>query len=302
MIIDVHTHLTAKAIGTRIEMPEKTPFPVYAYAALDAVNGIGNLEYMDAAGIDKAVLLPLPIPPGTTVPPILTNEAMLKTVALHPDRFIPFGTFDPRQPGISYRDEMQRLVDSGCLGFGEWKPNPPEDSLRVDDPRAQELYGLCAEARLPVLLHLDGNINRDIDGFERMVAQYADTIFIAHGPSWWAEMAADRPEGVAYPTGPIERPGRADAMLGRYPNLYADISAGSGLRGMSRDPGYTKGFVQRHWRRLILGTDFPCINGATGRLFGVDRSHLDLVLGLEAPEEQRRAILSDNLLRILRPA
>ncbi len=303
MIVDVHTHLTAAAIGRRLTGPEEPPFPAYAFApsCREAVNTVANLAYMDQAGIDRAVLLPLPIPPGAEVPPILRTETVLQAADAYPDRFIPFGVFDPREPGISYREEMQRLVDGGCRAFGEWKPNPPQLSPPVDDPRSQEIYGLCGEFGMAVLLHLDSNINQDIAGFERMVGAFPDTVFIAHGPSWWAEMGENPKEGVAYPGGPITKPGRVDAMLTRYPNLYGDISAGSGLRALSRDPKYTEGFARRHWRKLLLGTDFPCRNGSTGTTFGVDRSHLELILGLDLEAEQRDAILGGNTLGLLRP-
>jgi len=304
MIIDVHTHLTAAVYGTAMDDAAGEPFPAYAFSPTcrRAVNTIPNLRYLDEAGVDMAVLLPLPIPPGAEVPHFVTNEAAQEQARLHPDRFLPFGVFDPRQRGLTYADEIAKLVDAGCRGFGEWKPNPPGNSLRVDDPRVQEIYALCGEADLPVLLHLDININQDMDGFERMVRAFPGTRFIAHGPTWWAEMAADTGGGAAYPTGPIAAPGRCDTLLRECPNLFADISAGSGLRGMSRDPEYTAGFARRHWQQLLLGTDFPCTNGAAKSTFGLDRSHLELVQGLDLPAEQRAAILGGNLLRILRPA
>ncbi|MGI6207229.1 MAG: amidohydrolase family protein [Anaerolineae bacterium] len=302
MIIDVHTHLTARALHIQLQRPDTLPFPSLAYGSMDLVNSLSNLEYMDQVGIDQCVLLPLPVPPGMLVPPTMTLESVLQVASVHPDRFIPFGTFDPRRPGPSYARQIEALVDMGCRGFGEWKPNPPGDSLRVDDPRAQEIYGLCGEHRLPILLHMDSHLNRDIDGFERMVAAFPDTIFIAHGPTWWAEISSSVPEGVDYPTGPIEGPGRVDRMLDRYPNLYADISAGSGLRALTRDPEFTKGFFHRHWDRLMLGTDYPGRNGASGQALGMDRMHLDLVREQGLPRDKEEAVLSGNLLKVLRPA
>ena len=96
-----------------------------------------------------------------------------------------------------------------------------------------------------------------------------------------------------------EKPGRR-TMLRRY-RPYADISAGSGLRALSRDLEYTQVFARRHWRQLLFGTDFPCTSSPAGTTFGVDRAHLDLIQGLDLTREEREAILGDNLLRILRP-
>ena len=228
-------------------------------------------------------------------------EIALGAATAHPDRFIPFGVVDPRGPRGGFATAVRRLVDAGCRGFGEFKPYPP-DNPRVDDDLCRALYALAGEAGLPVLLHLDHQINLDIDGFERMVRETPGTSFIAHGPAWWRHMAADAPEGQWYPAGPVAMPGRVDAMLRLYPNLCADISAGSGLRALSRDPEYARRFIAAHWNRLIFGTDFPCRNGATGERFGVDRSHLSFLRSLALPAEQEGAILSGNLERILRPA
>jgi uncharacterized protein len=280
VIVDVHTHLAADGGAT------------------------ANLAYMDGAGVDAAVLLPLPpvnLSPDVFERIVPETEAALAAARAHPDRFLPFGVIDPRGPRSEFAREMARLVDAGCRGFGEFKPYPP-DNPRVDDERCQELFALCAEAAMPVLLHLDGQINLDIDGFERVVAAHPGTAFIAHGPSWWREMAAEPPAGEWYPTGPVPAPGRVDGMLARYHNLYADVSAGSGLRALSRDPAYAVRFVSRHWRRLLLGTDFPCLNGATKQRFGVDRSHLTLLESLDMTADQRAAIEGGNLRRILRPA
>ena len=44
------------------------------------------------------------------------------------------------------------------------------------------------------------------------------------------------PDYVSYPTGPVVRVGLTDRLLEEYPNIYGDISAGSGLGALTRDP------------------------------------------------------------------
>ncbi len=81
-------------------------------------------------------------------------------------------------------------------------------------------------------------------------------------------------------------------MLGEYPNLFADISAGSGYNALTRDPDFTVGFIERHWQKLLFGTDYL-------------QPHQELMqfrwLREEAPvtEQQRQAIAHGNAAGLL---
>ena len=50
-------------------------------------------------------------------------------------------------------------------------------------------------------------------------------------------------------------------MLEEYPNVYGDISAGSGLGALTRDPEFGRDFVRRHRTKLLWATDCPCRDG-----------------------------------------
>ena len=45
-------------------------------------------------------------------------------------------------------------------------------------------------------------------------------------------------------------------LLDTYPNLYADLSAGSGLTAISRDPEFGKQFLIRYQDRLLFARDY----------------------------------------------
>ena len=45
-------------------------------------------------------------------------------------------------------------------------------------------------------------------------------------------------------------------MLEKYPNLYADLSAGSGLNALRRDPKHGREFVLRFADRLLFARDY----------------------------------------------
>jgi hypothetical protein len=46
-----------------------------------------------------------------------------------------------------------------------------------------------------------------------------------------------------------------------YANLYGDLSAGSGANAMTRDPDFAQDFLERHYMKLLWGSDCPCRDG-----------------------------------------
>jgi predicted TIM-barrel fold metal-dependent hydrolase len=59
---------------------------------------------------------------------------------------------------------------------------------------------------------------------------------------------------MGYPTGKVI-PGRIEELFAKYPNLYGDMSAGSGFNAITRDPEYGCGFLERFKDRLFFATD-----------------------------------------------
>lgn len=149
---------------------------------------------------------------------------------------------------------------------GEWKYRLP-----FDDPRCIEIFRTAGELRLPVVLHLDVPYLKSpqagweyqemwfggtVDNLERALIACPETIFVGHAPGFWREISADAVESAeAYPKGPVRAPGRLYGLFDRYPNLYADLSAGSGRTALNRDPEHAKGFVERFQDRLLFGRD-----------------------------------------------
>ena len=54
-----------------------------------------------------------------------------------------------------------------------------------------------------------------------------------------------------------------------YPNLYADLSAGSGYNALTRDEEFTAGFFERHRKQIVFATDCPCTDGRGGNFNGL---------------------------------
>jgi predicted TIM-barrel fold metal-dependent hydrolase len=70
----------------------------------------------------------------------------------------------------------------------------------------------------------------------------------------------DEKDRGGYPTGPVSAPGRVSELLARYPNLHADLSAGSGFNAVSRDPEFGYRFLEEHQDKLLFGTDICHVN------------------------------------------
>lgn len=251
------------------------------------------LRWMDANDIAQSAVLPLVSPEASSY--LSPTEFVLAQTAGHRDRLIPFCAVDPR---TSYTgglkglvDMLKKYVDAGARGFGEHKPG-----VRIDDPRNLTIFEACAELRLPVLFHLDQLRNVDepaLPGLERVLQRCPQTTLIGHGPGWWASISG----GVTaadlggYPRGPIVPHGAIDRLMDKYPNLYGDLSAGSGAGAIQRDATFGREFLIRRADRLLFGTDFLSP--------GQEVPQLELFGQIDLPAEAQAKIFRENARRLL---
>jgi uncharacterized protein len=216
------------------------------------------LRWMDAHRIAQAVVLPLVSPESSSY--LLTTDFVLEQTKPFRDRLIPFCSIDPR---TSYSGGLNSLVailkkyvDAGAKGFGEHKPGVP-----FDHPRSMLIYTACAELKLPLLFHIDNERNLDkpgLPGLEKALRENPGCNFIGHGPGWWASISGDVTQtGLGgYPKTKVALGGAIDALMDKYPNLYGDLSAGSGAGAISRDLDFGREFLVRRQDRIMFGTDF----------------------------------------------
>ncbi len=246
------------------------------------------LAKMDELGILQACLMAVENPEELDY--YVPTTQVLEIAAQYPHRFIPFCCVDPRHryPGkFDPRPILREYIAQGCRGFGELLAG-----LRINSEASQALYAACGELGLPILFHMDHRIGRDklgLPGLERMLKRFLKTIFIGHGPHFWAEISADmRPEyRGGYPKGPIVPVGALDRLLTEYPNLYADISAASGNNALTRDPAFARDFLQRHQDQILFGSDFlapgqAVPNADTLRNSGISAAALEKIGHLNA--------------------
>ncbi len=266
------------------------------------------VENMDKYGIDKTVLLTWECPEdewdpetkhlfswregGNPVP----LEAVLEYWRQYPDRFILGYAPDPRKPDAIHKLRCAMgLYDIRM--YGEVKLR-----MMLDDWDAIRMYRFCGENGLPVLVHLDYEFDRGrsfprpnywygggMAALERALQACPETNFIGHAPGFWAHISADdQYNKTAYPKGPVVGEGDIVRMLKKYPNLYCDISAGSGHNALARDKTFTKWFLTTFADRVLYGRDY------------FDNIHQELIDSLDLAEEVREKLYSGNLRRLLR--
>lgn len=245
------------------------------------------VDRMNRDGVEMSVLLPLESP-ETCMGYFLTEEAC-RARDLFPERLIAFCVVDPRQPNCT--KIIRTFIEHyDCKGFGEHL-----NALPFADPRNKEIYAICDEYKLPLVFDMGCSNalpdDNELSGLEECLREFPNCTFVGHGPGWWAAISGDWNGEPDYPPGPIAPGGAVDRLMGEYDNMWADISAGSGYNALTRDPDFTPGFIQRHWRKLLYATDVV-----------YHSQHLPQVqwmLDLQAEPEVRDAIARGNARRLL---
>lgn len=249
MFIDIHVH-TRKVPG-----PPRHGKP--AYATPEQL-----LERYDALGVEKAVLLPGVNPECAYTPQ--SNEEVLEIAESHPGRFIPFCNVDPRAMTNSADAPLDQILafyrEKGCKGIGEVCANLP-----FLDPLVQNLFKHAQAVGLPLTFHVAAQLggiyglydDPGLPQLQRSLARFPKLVFLGHSQSFWAEIGkletpADR---YGYPKYPVEEEGVVPKLLRRFPNLYGDLSAGSGCNALARDPEYAVRFLNEFQDQLLFGTD-----------------------------------------------
>lgn len=272
--VDIHIHLTQ------------------AWAPQPGLTVDQLLGWMNAHQVAQAVILPL-ISPEAWYYPISTDWVLEQTKS-HRDRFIPFCDIDPRTEyvkGKNVRVMLERYVAAGAKGFGEHKCGGA-----IDAPRNLEIFRVCSDMKLPVLLHMDGIRNTDepgLPGLERALAQSPGATFIGHATAWWSSISGEvtEKEMNGYPKGLVKPGGTIDRLMDKYSNIYGDLSAGSGLNAIRRDPDFGREFLIRRADRLLFGTDYLSEGQKVDQFAVLDEFDL--------PTAVQAKIFRDNARRIL---
>ena len=265
------------------------------------------LENMERYHIDKTWLLSWESPAdeyetvmNRIVPPIgLTGPipftACVRYAEQAPGKFILGYAPDPRRPEAI--DRLQAAIDlydvRVCC----------ELKLRMmyDNPDALRLFRFCGKKGLPVTIHLDYEFatgsayprpnywyGGGIEAFGRALKACPETVFLGHAPGFWAHISGDDLfDKEPYPKGPLLPGGRLISLMQECPNLYCDISAGSGCNALSRDLAFTRSFLLEYQDRVLYARDY------------FDNVHQELLNKLDLPQAVLDKIYSGNALRLV---
>ncbi|MEI7435721.1 MAG: amidohydrolase family protein [bacterium] len=208
-----------------------------------------TVDFMDRFGIDQGVLLPLESPEGGWG--YLLTADVIAARNRYPERFIAFFCVDPRYPAIEAFIDMC-VQKHGCRGCGEHV-----NGLRFNDPLNKRIYAKCNEYGLPLDFGDDLGCYDEpgLPRLEECLNEFPRVSFCGHGPGFWSAISGDDDRTISYPKTPVRPGGALDRLLARYDNLYLDLSAGSGFNAVNRDPEFTRGFIARHWRKMLWGSD-----------------------------------------------
>ncbi len=213
-----------------------------------------------------------------------------------PDRFLLGYAPDIRKPDSIHR--LKAAIDLFDISIcGEYKLRTMYDS-----PDAIRLYRFCGENDLPVLFHFEypcGNNQNavwpdywyggDIDTFERILKLCPQTKFLGHAPGFWVHISDDEEYKTGlYPKGKVIPNGKIEQLLEKYPNLYCDISAGSGHNALNRDHEFSVKFLTKWQDRVLYARD------------AFNNIHMELIEQLNLPDEVKKKIYEDNARKVLR--
>ena len=192
-------------------------------------------------------------------------------------------------------EEIARYLDRGGIVIAEQK-----FGVDCDSPAMQEIYELAQARGVPVLMHWQFEMyNYGFERFHRMLEKFPKVNFIGHAQTWWANIDRNHSDQkVLYPKGPVTAGGLTDRYLGDYPNMFGDLSAGSGLNALTRDEAFTRDFLARHQDKLLYGSDCSDLDGSGPKCQGAQT--LAAIRRLAGSKVIERKLLFENARALFR--
>ena len=303
MIIDMHTHLCsrdgvvqpfwdgwAEVAALRVNRPlEKVQKRLPEFWD---VSGDMIVKDMDAAGIDKSVLLAIDWglahhlgEPNASIEEI--NKSYADSVKKHPQRLIAFAGIDPR------RNSAAKLVDRFLKEWGmKGIKFHTAAGFYPNDRACYPIYEKALEYGVPVLLHT-GEV------LKPLYFKYCQPIYVQ-------EVAMDFPDLpiILAHTGGCWYP-EAVAICNNTTNVYLDLSVWQPrlLRPLAFYRALRTLLDSVPWQRVLFGSDYPFLKLLTNqeRWVKAFTEIPDSVKeqGIEFKDEEIKGIMGGNAARLL---
>src|SRR5688572_7439433 len=222
------------------------------------------------------------------------NQTVIDLTKEHPGEYWYFAneiTDDENAVG-----EIRKYLKQGAIGIGEQK-----FTVACDSTALHRVAELAKEFRAPVLMHFQHErYNTGIENLHKTLEKFPSVNFIGHAQTWWGNVDKKHEQKIMYPTGPVTRGGITDKLLSDYPNMYGDLSAGSGLNFLNRDEEHTRWFLEKHQDKLLFGSD---CNDVFGRGPGCQGANtIAAIRKFSVNKKIERKLLFDNAKRLLKIA
>lgn len=260
-----------------------------------------HLEMFKKKGIGMGLILPTVHYESVTT--VQTVEEAAEIAKAYPDRFMFFMNLDPRlylrDPKADFSRLIEYYLEMGAKGVGEICCNIP-----VDDPLMDNMLFYINKYELPLTFHLtykefcDYGMRTDVNmnSLESAINKYPKIKFLGHSQAFWAEISGDD-QHDGYPTGRVVPGGRVVELMRKYHNLYGDLSAGSGLNAIRRDPEFGVSFLNEFADRLFFGQDFCSPKNFDSLVLS---EYLDeLLLNMQLSREVYNKICFENAAKLL---
>ena len=218
------------------------------------------VQHQHTMGITKTVMLPAGREGGLAAG-AGGNEVVVAFCRAHPGEYVFFANELPDIPET--KKVIEKFLKAGAIGIGEQKFHVECDSKPM-----------------------------------QMLEKFPKVNFIGHAQTWWGNIDKNHQQSVMYPKGPVTPGGITDRLLTDYPNVYGDLSAGSGLNALLRDENNARDFLKRHQDKLIYGSDCSDKEGAGPTCSGSQQ--LATVRRLAPDDQAVRKMLYVNATRVMK--
>ena len=142
--------------------------------------------------------------------------------------------------------------------------------------------------------------NYGFERFDKMLEKYPRVNFIGHAQTWWANIDRNiSDQTVLYPKGPVTPGGLTDRYLSDYPNMFGDLSAGSGLNALTRDEDFTRDFLDASSGQARSTAATATISTAPGPKCSGAQT-IAVLRRLSATRRIERKLLYDNAHKLFR--
>ena len=248
------------------------------------------IAHQKALGVTRTVLLPAGRLYGLDAQ-CGGNETVLDVARERPKEFVFFA--NEITDHAQARQEIEKYLKAGAIGIGEQKFRVAGDS--------KEFHLLCelaGEFKVPILMHfMHETYNTGFESFHRTLEKFPKVSFIGHAQTWWGNVDKEHDQKALYPTTKVTPGGITDRLLSDYPNMFGDMSAGSGLNFLIRDEEHARWFIEKHQDKLLFGSD---CNDALGRGPGCQGAQILAAIRRLAGKTVERKLLYQNAKKLLR--